>query len=110
LVGTPFVEREVITVSGFKVTPQQLSSLGGTCNRTAGDVRGQHTALKGQLSPLFGTDWSGAAAAQFTELYEQFNSNALGMTEALDGIGRLLAQAGQSYASVEQQITSSFRR
>ena len=102
--------KEVVPVSGFRVTPQQLTSMGSTCNRTAADVRGQHTVLKGQLSPLFGTEWSGTAAAQFTELYEQFNTNALGMTEALDGIGRLLAQAGQSYASVEQQIASSFRR
>jgi WXG100 family type VII secretion target len=100
----------VITVAGFKVTPQQLTGLGATCNRTATDVRGQHTVLKGQLSPLFGTDWSGAAATQFAELYEQFNANALGLTEALEGIGRLLAQAGQSYAAVEQQIASSFRR
>ena len=97
-------------MSGFRVTPQQLTSLGASCNRTATDVRGQHTVLKSQLTPLFGTDWSGAASAQFTELYEQFNANAQGMTEALDGIGRLLAQAGQSYAAVEQQITSSFRR
>jgi WXG100 family type VII secretion target len=99
----------VIIVAGFRVTPQQLSGLGATCSRTAADVRGQHTVLKGQLSPLFGTEWSGSAATQFTELYEQFNANALGLTEALDGIGRLLAQAGQSYAAVEQQITSSFR-
>lgn len=97
-------------MAGFRVTPQQLTSLGATCNRTAADVRGQHTVLKSQLTPLFGTEWSGAAATQFTELYEQFNTNAVGLTEALDGIGRLLAQAGQSYAAVEQQITSSFRR
>jgi WXG100 family type VII secretion target len=95
--------------TGLKVTPQQLDALGGTCNRTATDVRGQHATLRGQLTPLFGADWSGAAAAQFTALYEQFNKNALGLTEALDGIGRLLNQAGQSYAAVEQQITSSFR-
>jgi len=94
----------------LKVSPQQLAALGGSCNRTATDVRGQHHVLRGQLSPLFGTDWSGAAAAQFTELYEQFNTNALGLSEALDGIGRLLSQAGQSYASVEQQIAASFRR
>ncbi|MDQ2835799.1 MAG: WXG100 family type VII secretion target [Actinomycetota bacterium] len=95
--------------SGLKVSPQQLSSLGGTCNRTATDVRGQHAALKGQLTPLFGVEWSGAAAAQFSELYAQFDSNAQGMTLALEGIGKLLGQAGQSYASVEQQIAASFR-
>jgi len=97
-------------MSGFRVSPQQLSALGGTCSRTAGDIRSQQAVLKTQLSPLFGSDWSGAAAAQFTALYEQFNSSALGMSDALDGIGRLLGQAGQSYASVEQQIASSFRR
>lgn len=97
-------------MNGFKVTPQQLGSLGASCNRTATDVRGQHVTLRGQLSPLFGTDWSGSAAVQFAELYDQFNANAQGMSEALEGIGRLLGQAGQSYASVEQQIASSFRR
>ena len=96
-------------MAGLKVSPQQLSTLGGTCHRTASDVRGQHATLKGQLSPLFGSDWAGTAASQFTALYDQFTKNAEGMTEALDGIGRLLAQAGQSYASVEQQIAASFR-
>jgi WXG100 family type VII secretion target len=99
-----------MNMAGFKVSPQQLTSLGGSCNRTANDVRGQHGALKSQLTPLFGADWFGAAASQFAQLYEQFDSNAQGLTMALDGIGRLLGQAGQSYASVEQQIAASFRR
>jgi WXG100 family type VII secretion target len=58
---------------------------------------------------LFGADWSGAAASQFASLYEQFNKNAEGLSEALDGIGRLLSHAGQSYAEVEQSIAASFR-
>lgn len=98
-----------MNLGGLRVSPQQLTSLGGSCSRTAADVRGQHAGLKSQLSPLFGADWSGTAATQFGALYEQFNKNAEGMTAALDGIGRLLGQAGQSYASVEQQIAASFR-
>jgi WXG100 family type VII secretion target len=95
--------------TGLRVSPQQLTALGGSCQRTATDVRGQHTTLKAQLSPIFGADWSGTAAAQFAALYEQFTRNAEGLSAALDGIGRLLGQAGSSYAAVEQQITSSFR-
>jgi WXG100 family type VII secretion target len=95
--------------AGLRVSPSQLSALGGSCHRTATDVRGQHSGLKSQLSPLFGADWSGTAAAQFAGLYEQFNKNAEGLSAALEGIGGLLSQAGQSYAAVEQQITSSFR-
>jgi uncharacterized protein YukE len=31
------------------------------------------------------------------------------MSDALDGIGQLLAHAGAAYAEVEQQIAASFR-
>ena len=88
-------------MTALRVSPEQLGALGGSCSRTANDVRSQHAALKGQLSPLFGAEWSGAAAAQFAALYEQFTRSAEGLSTALDGIGRLLGQAGQSYTSIE---------
>lgn len=96
-------------MSGFKVTPAQLAALGGAIGRVSADVRGQHAQLRGQLNPLFGADWSGAAANQFAELYNQFDQHAKGLNDALDGIGHLLGRAGQAYASVEQQVASSFR-
>jgi early secretory antigenic target protein ESAT-6 len=94
---------------GLKVTPDQLSVMGGSVARVSADIRGAQQSLKGQLAPLFGADWSGAAAAQFTALYEQFDQHARGMSDALDGIGQLLGRAGASYAEVEQQIAASFR-
>lgn len=96
-------------MSGLKVTPDQLAALSGAVTRVSVDVRGEHQNLKGQLAPLFGADWSGAAATQFTALYEQFDQHAKGMSDALDGIGQLLGRAGASYADVEQQIAASFR-
>ena len=96
-------------MSSLKVTPAQLEALGATVQRTSGDIRSQNQGLKGQLSPLFGADWSGAASGQFTALYEEFDAHAKGLSEALDGIGQLLTRAGASYAEVEQQIASSFR-
>lgn len=96
-------------MSNLKVTPSQLAALGTTVSRVSTDVRGEHQSLKGQLSPLFGADWSGAAASQFATLYDQFDRHARGMSDALDGIGRLLGRAGAAYAEVEQQIASSFR-
>jgi WXG100 family type VII secretion target len=94
---------------GFKVTPDQLETLGATIGRVSAEVRGEHQSLRGQLGPLFGAEWSGAAAAQFTALYEQFDRNARGMSDALDGIGQLLNRAGAAYAGVEAEITASFR-
>jgi WXG100 family type VII secretion target len=95
--------------AGFRVTPAQLEALGAAVGRVSVDVRGQHQTLRGQLGPLFGADWAGAAAAQFTTLYEQFDLHARGMSDALDGIGQLLARAGVTYAEVEQQVAASFR-
>ena len=96
-------------MAGLKVTPDQLSALSGTVGRTSADVRASHQALRGQLAPLFGADWSGAAAAQFQALYDQFDQHARGLSDALDGIGVLLGHAGATYAEVEQQIAASFR-
>ena len=96
-------------MSGFRVTPGQLESLGTTVGRVSGDVRAQHQQLRGRLGPLFGADWSGAASAQFSALYDQFDAHARGMSDALDGIGQLLARAGATYAEVEAQVAASFR-
>jgi WXG100 family type VII secretion target len=93
----------------IKVTPAQLEALGGATHRSSADVRGQHQNLRQQLSPLFGADWSGAAAAQFASLYENFDQHAKGLCDALDGIAALLVRAGATYEQVEEQIAASFR-
>jgi WXG100 family type VII secretion target len=91
------------------VTPEQLNALSGQVTKSAGEIRGMHQGLKSNLAPLFGMDWKGAASAQFQSLYEQFDKSANSLTDALEGIGRLLSSAGQSYAEAEQQIASTFR-
>ncbi|HJQ44080.1 MAG TPA: WXG100 family type VII secretion target [Jatrophihabitantaceae bacterium] len=96
-------------MSGLRVSPEQLSAMGATVSRVSGEVRAEHQTLRGQLSPLFGAEWTGVAASQFAALYEQFDQHARGLSDALDGIGALLARAGSAYAEVEQQVASSFR-
>lgn len=96
-------------MSGLKVSPDQLNALSGSVSRISTQVRGEHAGLRNQLSPLFGADWSGTAASQFTALYDQFDKNARGMSDALDGIATLLAKAGADYTAAESQIASSFR-
>jgi WXG100 family type VII secretion target len=107
--AAPDVDAKGKSMSAFRVTPDQLESMGATVGRVSGDVRAQHQHLRAQLSPLFGSDWAGSASAQFAALYDQFDAHARGMSEALDGIGQLLARAGVAYADVEAQVTASFR-
>ena len=95
-------------MSTLKVTPGQLQALGSTTHRSSAEVRSVHHQLRAQLSPLFGADWSGIAAARFTSLYQDFDVHARGLCDALDGIAGLLVNAGVSYADAEQQIASTF--
>lgn len=96
-------------MSSLKVTPSQLEALGGTTHRVSADVRGEHQNLKSQLSPLFGAEWTGAAAAQFAGLYDNFDQHAKGLCDALDGIGAMLVRAGSNYAETEQSVAAMFR-
>ena len=96
-------------MAALRDPPAQLETLGGNTHRICGEVRGRNQQLRSSLSPLFGADWSGAAAAQFASLYEDFDAHARGLADALDGIAGLLVRAGSSYAEVETQIAASFR-
>lgn len=96
-------------MSALKVSPDQLTTLSGSVSRVSGQVRAEHQNLKGQLSPLFGAEWTGAAAAQFTALFDEFDRSARALSDALDGIGGLLARAGVSYREAEAAIAASFR-
>ena len=91
------------------VTPDQLTQLSGAASATAGLTHEAHSRLRAQLSPLFGADWSGQAAVQFTELYSQFDQSASALSAALEGIGQLLLGAGAAYEQVEVQVAGSFR-
>jgi WXG100 family type VII secretion target len=96
-------------MGALRVTPDQLQSMSSGVGRTSAEIRGMQQSLRAQLSPLFGGDWTGAAAAQFGALYDQFDQHAKGLSDALDGIGQLLGRAGSAYADVELQIAASFR-
>lgn len=93
---------------GIKVTPEQLSALSGQVARSAGGIEQQLGGLTQVLAPL-GSDWAGQAHAQFSALWTEWHTAARNLNEALEGISRLLAQAGRAYASAESQIAATFR-
>lgn len=95
-------------MSTLRVTPAQLETLGGSTHRVCADVRAAHQHLRAQLSPLFGADWSGAAAGRFTAPFDEFDQHARGLADALDGIAGLLVRAGGTYAEAEANIAASF--
>ncbi|MDQ6873826.1 MAG: WXG100 family type VII secretion target [Actinomycetota bacterium] len=94
---------------GIKVTPEQLHQLSGSVQRGSGDIDGALSSLTGQVSPLVGGEWAGAASQQFNALWERWQRAAKELNSALHGISQLLNNAGVAYAEAERSIAGSFR-
>ncbi len=94
---------------GIKVTPEQLHALSGNVHRGSATIAHSLSSLHGQIAPLVGSDWAGAASTQFSTLWERWQRSAKELNSALQGISQLLGSAGTSYADAERHIASSFR-
>jgi WXG100 family type VII secretion target len=95
---------------GIKVTPDQLHGMSGSVARGSSDIDGTLRGLQGQIAPLVGGEWAGQASQQFDAMYQQWQRSAQQLTQALQGISRLLANAGTAYAQAEMAIAGSFRQ
>jgi early secretory antigenic target protein ESAT-6 len=93
----------------IRVTPEQLQQVSSQLTAGAGNVDGILAQLAANVAPL-GSDWAGVAQARFQELWAQWQRDASGLREALNGIAQLMAQASANYESTEQSIAASFGR
>jgi WXG100 family type VII secretion target len=99
---------EVGLVAAISVTPDQLREISGQLTSGAGDVESILAQLAGAVSPLQG-DWVGQAQGRFEALWQEWQTSAKALHEALTGIAQLTQQAGAAYEANEQSIAASFR-
>lgn len=95
-------------MSLIKVTSEDLHSLSAQVTNGSNSIQEQLSNLQSQVSAVVGDSWIGQASGQFNELYEEWNRSAAGLREALDGIARLLNNAGSSYQANEDAVRASF--
>ena len=91
----------------IRVTPEQLQQVSGQLRAGASNVDGTLAQLASNVAPL-GSDWAGVAQARFQELWAQWQRNARGLNDALNGIAQLMAQASANYDSTEQSNAALF--
>ena len=92
---------------GITVTPEHLQQISSQLTAGASEVESILSQLANAVSPLH-SDWVGTAQAQFEDLWSQWQQDATGLHQALEGVAQLTAHASQSYAQTEQSIASSF--
>jgi ESAT-6 family protein len=92
---------------GIRVAPKQLQQIAAQLRSGAANVDGVLGQFAAGVAPL-GTDWAGVAQARFQELWAQWQRDARGLNEALNGIAQLMAQASSSDEATEQSIAAAF--
>ena len=92
---------------GITVTPEQLQSISSQISGGSNEIESILSQLRNVVAPLQ-SDWVGAAQAQFEELFNQWQTDANGLQQALAGIASLTMNASNAYAQTEQSIASSF--
>jgi WXG100 family type VII secretion target len=94
-------------VALIKVTSEDLATVSAQLNSGSEEIDSQLARMRGLVQSLVASDWQGAASSAFDSLYQQWNTSAANLREALDGISRLVANAATAYANTEQQIQQS---
>jgi WXG100 family type VII secretion target len=91
----------------IKVTSEDLANASARLSAGSQEIDGQLSTMHNLVQELVASDWQGAASSSFESLYQEWNTSAANLRQALEGISRLLANAASSYAATEQQIQQS---
>jgi WXG100 family type VII secretion target len=91
----------------IRVTSEDLASASAQLSSGSQEIDSQLAGMRNLVQSLVAGDWQGAASSAFDSLYQQWNTSAANLREALDGISKLLANAASAYANTEQQIQQS---
>jgi WXG100 family type VII secretion target len=97
----------VVIVALIKVTSEDLASASAQLTSGSQEIDSQLTSMRNLVQSLVAADWQGAASSSFESLYQEWNTSAANLQQALEGIAKLLSSAAASYASTEQQIQQS---
>ncbi|HZR50823.1 MAG TPA: WXG100 family type VII secretion target [Streptosporangiaceae bacterium] len=91
----------------IKVTSEDLANASAQLSTGSQEIDSQLSTMHSLVQGLVSSDWQGAASSSFESLYQEWNTSAANLREALDGISKLLANAASSYAATEQHIQQS---
>lgn len=94
-------------MSHIKVTSEDLHTLSNNVQTGSNSIQDQLTRMQNEVLGVVGGDWQGAASGQFHELWDEWQRSAAGLKDALDGISRLLGNAGIHYQQTEDAIRTS---
>jgi len=97
-----------VVVAVYKVSSEVLTETAGKLTAGSKEAQDLLDGLR-KLVESLGSDWEGAGAGAFNDLYAEFNSAGVQLTESLEGIASMLTKAAAYYAESESNVANAFR-
>ena len=94
-------------MSGFGVTPSELSALQSAVASAAAAARASVDGLRARAE---GVEWQGPAGHSFQVAWEEWFRGATLVLGALDDVARLVGAAGSSYAGTDESVRAAVAR
>ena len=91
-------------MSGFGVTPTELSALQAAVGSAAAAARESVAGLHARADAV---DWHGPAGHSFRLAWEEWRRGATLVLGALDDLARLVGAAGTSYAATDETVRTA---
>lgn len=85
-----------------------LTSMAGQCRSAAADSQAQTSALSGRINADVTAGWEAGSAQAFLGLYQQWQTAAANVQQALTGIGQLLEQTAATVTETDAAIARGF--
>ncbi len=92
----------------YKVSSEVLIETASKLTAGSGEAQELLTRLR-HLADSLGSEWEGAGAGAFNDLYAEFNTAGGQLTESLEGIASMLSKAAAYYAESETNVANAFR-
>lgn len=85
-----------------------LQAMAGQCRSAAADSQAQTGALSARINGDVTTGWEAGSAQAFLALYQQWQTAAQNVQQALIGIGTLLEQTATTVTETDAAIARGF--
>ena len=96
-------------MSTFTVNTERIAGSASDIAQISEEVETSVAAMMTRLTQLQ-SEWTGSASGSFQDLVTDWRATQRTVKESLDDIGRVLAEAGQTYASTEDGVRASMGR
>jgi WXG100 family type VII secretion target len=88
-------------VAGFDATPVDLQLCGSNLTEISNGLTAELNNLRSEMDGLFAAGWQGEAASGFAQGWDQWQSGARDVLDALRDMAELLTSTGRNYQSTD---------